>query len=156
MDSEPASTAVGAAAEDRARSSRSSFDPRKRLEREIGGLFDQLFSPMHPGRSMRGPHAWHPFTDVYEDEARFIIRMELAGIDVDSLALEKDGRCLIVRGNRPDPFRGGSHACHQLEISHGAFERVICLPTDFREDSVHPEYTRSAGFLTITVDKETT
>ena len=129
-------------------------DPRRRLEREIGALFDQLFAPVHPVRALVRPSAWHPFTDVYEDEKRFLVRMELAGVDPDTLEIRKDGRCLVVRGTRPDPYRGGPLACHQLEISYGTFERVLCLPLDFREDGVRPHYQRSSGFLEITIDKE--
>lgn len=129
------------------------LDPRKRLEREIGGLFDELFNPVHPVRAFSRRQAWHPFTDVYEEDERFIIRMELAGIDAESLDLAREGRCLIVRGHRPDPFRGKAVSCHQLEVSYGPFERVICLPVDFDEGSVRPEYQRSSGFLTITIEK---
>jgi HSP20 family molecular chaperone IbpA len=129
-------------------------DPRRRLEREIGALFDQLFAPVHPVRALVRPSTWHPFTDVYEDETQFLVRMELAGIDPESLEIRKDGRCLVVRGTRPDPLRGRPLACHQLEISYGTFERVLCLPVDFREEAVRPEYHRSSGFLEITIGKE--
>jgi len=131
-----------------------SADPRKRLEKEIGALFDQLFAPVHPVRAIVRPSAWVPFTDVFEDETRFLIRMELAGVDPASLELRVEGRCLVVRGKRPDPYWGRRLACHQLEISYGTFERVVCLPVDLREDAVRPEYQRSSGFLEITIDKE--
>lgn len=121
----------------------------------MSALFDHLFSPMHPLRSLRrSAVAWHPFTDVFEEEGCFRIRVELAGVDVASLQVVKDGPCLVVRGSRTDPNRGRDLACHQLEISYGGFERVLCLPVDFREEDVKPEYDRSTGFLEITVEKE--
>jgi HSP20 family molecular chaperone IbpA len=124
-----------------------------RLERDISTLFDRLFAPAHPFK----PAAegwWHPFTDIYENDTQFVIHMELAGVEPRSLEVIKEGRCLIVRGARHDPFASSRMACHQLEISFGAFERVICLPLDFVADSVKADYGAVTGFFRITVDKE--
>jgi HSP20 family protein len=126
-----------------------------RLERDISTLFDRLFAPAHPFRPVTEGW-WHPFTDIYESETQFVVHVELAGVDADGLEVVKEGRCLIVRGTRVDPFAATRMACHQLEISYGAFERVICLPTDFGPDSVRAEYGRTTGFFRITVDKERT
>ena len=125
-----------------------------RLERDISTLFDRLFAPAHPFK----PAAegwWHPFTDIYESDTQFVIHMELAGVDPRAMEVVKEGRCLIVRGSRIDPFASQRLACHQLEISYGAFERVICLPHDFQADSVRADYGSATGFFRITVDKET-
>jgi HSP20 family protein len=128
-------------------------EPRTPLERSLTDLFDRLFTPVNPLRSAAERH-WHPFTDIYESDTHLLVRMELAGIDPDSLELVKDGTCLIVRGVRADPLADRGLACHQLEISHGAFERVICLPEDFSESSVQADYGRRSGFLEITIAKE--
>ncbi len=126
---------------------------RSPLERSATDLFDRFFTPGNPLRSITERH-WHPFTDVYESETSWIVRMELAGIDSDSLEIVKEGTCLVVRGHRADPLVDRGHACHQLEISHGAFERVISLPEDFHESGVSADYGRRSGFLEITIIKE--
>jgi HSP20 family protein len=123
-----------------------------RREREIASLFDRLFAPTHSFRPLT-EGKWHPFTDIYESESHVLVRMELAGIDPDSLNVTQEGRCLLVRGMRVEPPWGDGVGCQQLEISYGAFERVICLPMDFREDRVRAEYGPS-GFLHITISKE--
>lgn len=129
------------------------LDEMGRVERQIASLFDRLFSPVSPFRSLTDADGtWHPFTDVFESERRFVVRMELAGIDRDSLVVIKDGPCLIVRGRREDPLRGELLTCHQLEISQGAFERVLCLPVEFREEDVRAEYG-TGGFLHVTIEK---
>ena len=125
---------------------------RSRMEREISTVFDRLFAPTHPFRPV-ADRGWNPFTDIYESATHVVVRMELAGIDTESLRVTKDGRCLIIRGTRPEPPWGDNVACHQLEISYGTFERVLCLPVDFREESVHAEYGRT-GFLHITIAKD--
>jgi HSP20 family protein len=127
-------------------------DKHSRMEREVSMLFDRLFAPSHPFRPV-AEDGWHPFTDIYESEHAFLVRMELAGINPARLEVVKEGRCLIVRGDRRDAL-SGSLACHQLEISYGPFERVVCLPVDFREDAVTAEYGAGSGFLLITIEKE--
>ena len=125
---------------------------RSRMEREISTIFDRLFAPTHPFRPV-ADGGWHPFTDIYESASQVVVRMELAGIDPDRLAVTKEGRCLVIRGVRPEPPWGEGVACHQLEISYGTFERVICLPCEFGEDAVRAEYG-PAGFLHITIVKD--
>src|SRR5687768_6314733 len=91
------------------------LDRFSRMERDISSVFDRLFAPAHPFRPV-AEGWWHPFTDIYESERHFIIRMELAGVDADALQVVKEGRCLIVRGERPErPPVPGALACHQLE-----------------------------------------
>ena len=68
--------------------------------------------------------------------------------------MRKEGRCLVIRGARDDPWRGREVTCHQMEISHGAFERVVCLPIDFMPEQVHADYGTRTGFLDIRIDKE--
>lgn len=126
---------------------------RTPLERNLTELFDRFFTPVNPLRSTSERH-WHPFTDIYESETELLIRIELAGIDADSLEIGKEDSCLVVRGIRVDPLDDRGLACHQLEISHGAFERVICLPADFHESAVNADYGRRSGFLEITIAKE--
>lgn len=128
------------------------LDRTSRMEREISSIFDRLFAPAHPFRPV-AEGWWHPFTDIYETATHVLVRMELAGIDPESLDVTKEGRCLVVRGVRPEAPLGMEVACHQLEISYGAFERVICLPAEFNEHSVRAEYG-SNGFLRITIAKE--
>ena len=130
----------------------SRLDKFSRMEREVSVLFDRLFAPAHPFRPV-AEGGWHPLTDIYESDDEYIVRMELAGIDASRLDVAKEGRCLIVRGERHDPLAIPSQACHQLEISYGPFERVVCLPADFREDAVNVAYGAASGFLLIRIEK---
>ena len=123
-----------------------------RREREAASLFDRLFAPSHAFRPI-AEAVWHPFTDIYESATHVLVRMELAGIDPASLTVTKEGRCLLVKGVRVEPPWGDGVGCQQLEISYGAFERVICMPADFNEERVRAEYG-TTGFLHITIPKD--
>jgi len=127
------------------------LDAPTRRERDISAVFDRLFTPAHPF-SLAAEGLWHPLTDIHEFEDCFLIRMDLAGVDPRGIEVMKEGRCLVVRGHRPEPALHRAVACHQLEISYGAFERVVCLPVEFSADQVRVEYGL-AGFFQITVLK---
>ncbi len=128
-------------------------DRSDRLEREISSMFDRLFAPAHPFRPL-AERCWHPFTDIHETPTHYVIRMELAGIEPDSLDVAVEGRCVVVRGHRPEPpCTGALVACHQLEISYGAFERAVCLPAEVRAERVRAEYGRD-GLLHVSIEKE--
>lgn len=133
-------------------SSRMTRNASSRMDREIFTIFDRMFASTNPFRLVTDS-GWHPFTDIYESPTGFVVRMELAGIDPESLDVTQEGRCLIVRGTRPEPPWGDRVSCHQLEISYGSFERAICLPVDFREEQVRAEYG-AKGFLHITIAKD--
>lgn len=126
-------------------------DRGSRLEREVTNLFDRLFTPLNPLRSS-AERSWHPFTDIFESERHVIIRVELAGVDPAAIRLDVEEECLVVRGERHDPHGGRGLVCHQMEISHGPFERVICLPTRVVDGTLRADY--GPGFLTITLEKE--
>jgi HSP20 family protein len=128
-------------------------DDLSRREREVASLFERLLAPVYTFRSAGGC-TWHPFTDVIETPTHFLIRMELAGIDLERLQVRREGPCVVVRGQREESWRGSDVTCHQVEIAHGAFERVVRLPVDIDEDRMRAEYGRVTGFLEITVEKE--
>lgn len=96
---------------------------------------------------------WQPNADVHETDAGVLIKMELAGVTVEDIAvsLSGDGRRLTVSGVRAE--RAGERedrcACHQLEIYFGPFERTFSLPPDTPIDRDRITATLRDGFLTI-------
>lgn len=83
-------------------------------------------------RTSRVQTAFSPRVDVYycgDDRPRAIVKVELAGIDPDSVGLEIAGRELIVAGERPVQETEG-RVYQQLEIEAGAFRRVVELGAD--------------------------
>lgn len=95
--------------------------------------------------------AWDPPTDVYETEAAYIVRMEIAGMREGHFDVSVQNGTLYVTGTRPDlPAR---RAYHQMEIRSGKFTARVELPGPVDVDNALAEY--QDGFLTITLPKET-
>jgi len=98
--------------------------------------------------SMRPPH-WRPPTDVFETEAAYIVRVEIAGMREENFSIELDGRYLVVRGNRPDQQE--RRAFHQMEIRFGEFSSEMELPGPVKAEEVLADYQN--GFLRIVLPK---
>jgi len=84
-----------------------------------------FFQPRKPGG--RRP-SWEPPVDVFETPEELWVLVALPGVDAEHVALEVDGPCVRVRGQRllPEPLRRAN--VHRMEIPYGLFERVVELP----------------------------
>ncbi len=99
--------------------------------------------------SVRRPHTWHPPTDLYETEEKFIIRVEIAGMNKEEFCVSLDNNNLTISGVRPDmPLK---RSFHQMEILFGDFKTSVELPSPVDSDRVTAEYRD--GFLNIHLPK---
>ena len=92
---------------------------------------------------------WSPPTDVYETEADYVVRVEVAGIEETDLEITFENGVLVISGNRPDlPER---RAYHQMEIHFGKFSSAIGVPGPIELDNSTAEY--KDGFLIVRMPK---
>jgi len=94
-------------------------------------------------------HIWRPYTDVYETEDAYTVRVEIAGMRNADFTLSLEERFLIIRGIRPDVLE--RRAYHQMEIPFGEFLSEVELPGPVNVDGV--EATYQDGFLRIVLPK---
>ena len=73
------------------------------------------------------------------DPPTAIVTAELAGVDMDTLELEIQGRKLLLAGRRDLPAVDGD-VYQQVEIERGSFRRVIELGADVRSDEAKARY----------------
>ena len=116
--------------------SRDLFANFERMRREI----DELFGDVFERTGLRGG-GFSPSVDVYyvDDPPRAVVKAELAGVDVDDVALEIHGRQLVIAGERrPDEATGRLY--QQIEIEHGPFRRVVELGADVVAEQARASY----------------
>jgi HSP20 family protein len=99
--------------------------------------------------ALRTSGVWSPPTDVYESEDKFIVRMEIAGMEEDSFNVRLEQNRLIISGTRLDTPE--QRAFHQMEIHFGEFSTEIELPVPINNETVEAEYHQ--GFLRVTLPK---
>jgi HSP20 family protein len=126
--------------------SRDLFLGFERMRREIDELFGDVFER---STGLRG-RGFSPSVDVYytDDPPRAVVKADLAGVDIDDVALEIRGRQLLIAGERR-PAEAASRLYQQIEIEHGPFRRVVELGADVVSDQAKASY--EDGMLQIEV-----
>jgi len=124
------------------RPERDLFANFERMRREMDELFGDVFGA---GISPRRRGGFTPAVDVFyetppgEDTPRAVVHAELAGIDIDEIGLEIQGRELVLAGHRR-PADSEGRVYQQLEIDFGPFRRVIPLGADVVADAARASY----------------
>jgi HSP20 family protein len=109
-----------------------------RMRREMDELFGDVFERAGLSRRRTGP--WPAIDVAYApDPPRLIVTAELAGVDVDQLALRLEGRRLVLAGGR-GPAASQGQVYQQVEIERGAFRREIQLAVDVVADEASARY----------------
>lgn len=109
------------------------------------GEIERLFAEL-----VRRPRGrWEPNADVVTDEEgrTLAVRVELAGVDSESLRIFVDERNLFISGRRSKSarLRGGSFLLK--EIADGDFVKKLHLPVSVQHGEVTATY--ADGMLTI-------
>jgi HSP20 family protein len=113
------------------------FGNFERMRREIDELFGDVFERK---AGLRGG-GFSPSVDVYyvDDPPRAVVKADLAGIDIQDVALEIRGRQLLIAGERR-PAEASGRLYQQVEIEHGPFRRVVELGADVVADEARASY----------------
>jgi HSP20 family protein len=122
----------------------------KKLEGQLERLASDFFLTDSFCESTYGS-LWRPPADIYETEESVVVRMEVPGLHVEDINITLRSDTLVVRAVRRECHPGAKTICHQLEIHHGFFERVLPLPKTIRHEEAEAMY--SDGFLVITIPK---
>lgn len=96
---------------------------------QIGLNVRSIELPTDGYQSARGSR-WHPNADIFEEDGRFVVRVEVAGTIGDSVVVHylPDRHVLALKGRREDEFAAHVTAWHQMEIQGGEFYRELALP----------------------------
>jgi HSP20 family protein len=112
----------------------------ERMRREMDELFGSVWGAAGP-LSRRPQTGFSPRVDVYYcgEPAKAIVKVELAGVSLDSIGLEVVGRDLVISGERPIQETEG-RVYQQVEIQTGPFRRVVELNADPVADEASATY----------------
>ncbi len=94
-------------------------------------------------------YAWNPPTDVYETEASFVIRLEVAGMRQSDFSIDVDDNFLIISGVRSESPEHRTY--HQMEIRFGEFSSAVEIPAGADVSKAEADY--EDGFLNVVMPK---
>lgn len=110
----------------------------ERMRRQLDELFGTSWERVGVSSRQRG---FTPKVDVYytDHPPRAVITADLAGVEIGEVALEVQGRRLVIAGMRR-PAEGERRLYQQIEIENGVFRRVVDLGADVVADQAHANY----------------
>ncbi len=94
-------------------------------------------------------YAWSPPTDVYETDASFIVRLEVAGMRQSDFSIDVEDNFLVISGVRNEPPERRTY--HQMEIRFGEFSTAIEIPAGADVSKAQADY--EDGFLNVVMPK---
>jgi HSP20 family protein len=92
---------------------------------------------------------WRPSVDVYRTRNGWLLKFDLAGVQMEDVSVEVRGSRITVSGVRRDCMAAEADACYAMEIAYNRFERTVELPGEL----VNPAVTLEGrnGILIIRV-----
>lgn len=116
------------------------------LHRDVDEFFRRTFGSIAPGM-FRGE--LYPAIESYMEKDKFLVRVDLPGIDPKDVDISVVGNRLIIKGERKLGKEEKEAEKYFCEVFYGAFERTIRLPEGVDIENIHAGY--HDGMLDITM-----
>ena len=113
---------------------------------------DQVMGPVY--RQYRCGESWTPAINLSEDDKRYCVIVDLAGLSAKNIEIHvEEGKLTIsgYRGTPEIPDSAGECRMHTMEIDHGPFSRRLDLPDGVDEGDIQASYRY--GYLFIRIPK---
>ena len=119
--------------------------------RELASLFENFAEGTPTGKAQLMAGTFVPPVDVYEDEHKLVLKLEIPGVNDEDLDIRMENNLLLVKGERKFEKEEKEENFHRIERRYGSFERSFRLPNTVDGDSAEANYDK--GILTVTLSK---
>jgi len=129
----------------------SRWDPFRDLisiQSELNRLFGRTYAGAEAGTSAG---AWVPALDIFETKDRYVVNVELPGIEPNSVDVSVEDSTLTIKGERTFYTDVPEESFHRVERRFGSFARALSLPPTASAEGI--EATFDKGVLAIRVPK---
>ncbi|MFP5228477.1 MAG: Hsp20/alpha crystallin family protein [Acidobacteriota bacterium] len=120
------------------------------LQNRMNSLF-QEYNRQNEGESALTTAAFVPPVDIYEDEHKIALKLEVPGMKESDLDIQLENNVLTVKGERKFEKEEKEENFHRIERRYGSFYRSFTIPNTVNPDSVKASY--DAGVLRIELQK---
>ena len=123
--------------------------------REVVALqnrFNTLFRDLNEGEGTLTTASFIPAVDVYEDEKKVVLKLEVPGIEEKDLDVSVENNTLTVKGERKFEKEEKEENFHRIERRYGSFYRAFTLPSTV--DTEHIAASYAAGVLKLELSKK--
>ena len=126
------------------------WDPFRDLM-SIQNELNRLFGRTYAGEVGSVGGTWVPPLDIYETDEKFVVTMELPGIEADDVDVSVEDSTLTISGERKFSEEVSEETYRRVERGYGSFSRSLSLPQT--ADAEHIEASFDKGVLRIEVPK---
>lgn len=102
----------------------------------------------HP---LSGEHDWSPPVDIFEDEERLLVEVELPGVTREAIRLTVTSSQILLEGTRVRALGEEGIRFSRVEQFFGRFRRILELPRVVNTSQAKAKLGK--GVLTITLPK---
>jgi HSP20 family protein len=113
---------------------------------------NSLFGNFAENESPLTTASFIPAVDVYEDEKKVVLKLEVPGIEEKDLDIRVENHTLTVKGERKFAAEEKEENFHRIERRYGSFYRAFTLPSTVDTESVDAKY--EAGVLKLELKKK--
>ncbi|MGH7830595.1 MAG: Hsp20/alpha crystallin family protein [Candidatus Binatia bacterium] len=108
--------------------------------RNIDDLFNRFFSGDVDQEALLPVTRWLPVMNAFEKDGRYVVRVDLPGIDPKDVELSVVEDSLIIKGERKKTQEVKEKGYHYSETAYGRFERSLALPKGVDQDKITAKY----------------
>ena len=126
------------------------FDPFRDFV-TLQNRLNSVFGDLNRGQDELTTSGFVPAVDIYEDEQKITLKMEIPGIDEKDLDIRVENNTLTVRGERKFESEEKEENFHRIERRYGTFARSFTLPNTVDSENVTADYLN--GVLKIALAK---
>jgi HSP20 family protein len=119
---------------------------------DIRHVLDRFFTQDDSDASSVVTSQWVPHVDIKEEEQRFVIFVDVPGVDPSSIDVSMEKGILAIKGERSVGQSEQSGRFTRVERAHGSFHRCFSLPDSADADNVSA--TGKYGVLEIVIPKK--
>lgn len=134
------------------------WNPSRDLERfrhEVDDLLEQFgFQRGAFRKDWESFATLRPAVESYLEGDKFVVRIELPGIDPQQIDIKVTGGVLTVKGSREQKNETRNRHFYWREIRYGSFERSISLPEGINAEDLKATYRDGILELTAAITKE--
>ncbi|MDP9051100.1 MAG: Hsp20/alpha crystallin family protein [Acidobacteriota bacterium] len=121
------------------------------LQNRLNSIFTDFARPDGEQESL-AMGSFIPPVDVYEDEHKLVLTLEVPGIKQEDLDVRVENQTLTVKGERKFEQNQKEENFHRIERRYGSFTRSFTLPQTVDTGAVTANYEQ--GVLSISLAKK--
>lgn len=131
---------------------RGPFEDVAGLQKRLNSIFNDFAGPFAAEENGRSASTFVPAVDVYEDDAKLVLKLEVPGVKPEDLDIRVENQTLSIKGERRFETNEKAENFHRIERRFGSFVRSFTLPQTVDVESVTA--SSDAGVLTVSLAKK--